>query len=336
MKTVCFGEIMLRLAPENHLRFVQAEKFEVVYGGGEANVSVSLANYGIDSAFVTKLPDNPIGQSALNSLRRFGIDTTKIVRGGPRLGIYYCEKGASQRPSKVVYDRAGSSIALAKREDFDWDAILDGADWFHFTGITPALGGELPEICMDALTACRKKGIKTSCDLNYRKNLWTTEEAGRVMKGVMPFVDMCIANEEHADKVLGIRADENLTGSAVYESIARKLSACFGCEKTVITVRRSTSADDNTLTAMLYDKVTDKTCFAKPYNIHIVDRIGGGDAFAGGLIYAMLSGRTPQESIEFATAAAALKHSIEGDYNHATVGEVDALVKGGGSGRVQR
>ncbi len=336
MKTVCFGEIMLRLAPENHLRFVQADRFEVVYGGGEANVSVSLANYGMESAFVTKLPDNPIGQAALNSLRRFGVDTSMIVRGGERLGIYYCEKGASQRPSKVVYDRAGSSIALAKREDFDWERILDGADWFYFTGITPALGGELPEICMDALTACRKKGIKTGCDINYRSNLWTTEEAGRVMRDLVPLVDVCIANEEHANLVLGIRADEGLTGDAAYESVAKKLSAQFGCKQTVLTIRTSTSADDNTLTAMLYDAVSDTTCFAKKYSIHIVDRIGGGDAFSGGLLYALDAGRTPEDAIEFATAAAVLKHSIEGDYNHATVGEVDALIKGGGSGRVQR
>ncbi len=341
MKTVCFGEIMLRLAPENYLRFVQADKFEVVYGGGEANVSVSLANYGMDSAFVTKLPDNPIGQSALNSLRRFGVDTGKIVRGGPRLGIYYCEKGASCRPSKVVYDRAGSSIALAKREDFDWDVILDGADWFHFTGITPALGGELPEICMDALTACRKKGIKTSCDLNYRKNLWSTEEAGRVMDSLMHLVDVCIANEEDADKVFGIRAENTDVDSGkldheAYKSVARQLSDRFGCEKVAITLRTSISANDNIWAAMLYDAKTGEYCFSQSYNLHIVDRVGGGDSFGGGLIYATLSGRAPQEIIEFATAASALKHTIEGDYNHVTAAEVDALVKGGGSGRVQR
>lgn len=336
MKTVCFGEIMLRLSPEGHSRFVQAESFDAIYGGAESNTAVSLANFGADAAFVTKLPDNPIGQAALNSLRRFGVDTAKIVRGGPRLGIYYCETGASQRPSKVVYDRTGSSIALAKRTDFDWDAILDGADWFYFTGITPALGGELPEICMDALTACRKKGIKTGCDINYRSNLWTTEEAGRVMRDLVRLVDVCIANEEHANLVLGIRADEGLTGDAAYESVAKKLSAQFGCRQTVLTIRSSTSADDNTLTAMLYDAVSDAVCFAKKYSIHIVDRIGGGDAFSGGLLYALDAGRPPEDAIEFATAAAVLKHSIEGDCNHVSVSEVDALVQGGGSGRVQR
>ena len=341
MKTVCFGEIMLRLAPEGYLRFVQADKFEVVYGGGEANVSVSLANFGLDSRYVTKLPDNPIGQSALNALRRFGVDTTGIVRGGPRLGIYYCEKGASQRPSKVVYDRAGSSIALAKRADFDWEKILDGADWFHFTGITPALGGELPEICMDALKVCRAKGIKTSCDLNYRKNLWTTEEAGRVMNDLMKLVDVCIANEEDADKVFGIRAENTDVNSGkldaeAYKSVARQLAERFGFEKVAITLRTSISANDNIWAAMLYDVKANAYCFSKSYNLHIVDRVGGGDSFGGGLIYATLDGRSPQDTIEFAAAASALKHSVEGDFNHVSVAEVDSLIKSGGSGRVQR
>jgi len=341
MRTVCFGEIMLRLAPEGYLRFVQADKFEVVYGGGEANVSVSLANYGYDSAYVTKLPDNPIGQSALNALRRFGVDTADIVRGGPRLGIYYCEKGASQRPSKVVYDRAGSSIALAKRSDFDWEKILDGADWFHFTGITPALGGELPEICMDALKVCRAKGIKTSCDLNYRKNLWTTEEAGRVMNDLMKLVDVCIANEEDADKVFGIRAENTDVNSGkldaeAYKSVARQLAERFGFEKVAITLRTSISANDNVWAAMLYDVKANQYCFSKSYNLHIVDRVGGGDSFGGGLIYATLDGRAPQDVIEFAAAASALKHSIEGDFNHVSAAEVDSLIKSGGSGRVQR
>ncbi len=327
---------MLRLAPEGHLRFVQAERFDAVYGGAEANVAVSLANYGQNASFVTKLPDNAIGQAALNSLRRYGVDTSDIVRGGARLGIYYCEKGASSRPSKVVYDRAGSSIATAKREDFDWDRLLDGADWFFFTGITPALGGELPEITMDALTACRKKGIRTCCDLNYRANLWSLDDASRVMTAIMPFVDVCIANEEHADKVLGVRADANLSGNAAYESVARHLSARFGCAQTALTIRSSTSADDNTLTAMLYDKASDASVFAKKYDIHIVDRIGGGDAFSGALIYALFAGRTAEDAVEFATAAAVWKHSVESDYNHASVQEIDALANGASDGRVQR
>ena len=207
MKTVCFGEIMLRLNPAGYTRFIQTDTFGATYGGGEANVAVSLANYGIDASYVTKLPSHEIGQSAVNSLRRYGVDTSDIVRGGERVGIYYLETGASQRPSKVIYDRAYSAIALAKRSDFDWERILDGANWFHFTGITPALGGELPEICMDALKVCRQKGITTSCDLNYRKNLWSTEEAGRVMGELMKLVDVCIANEEDAEKVFGIKAE---------------------------------------------------------------------------------------------------------------------------------
>ena len=341
MKTVCFGEIMLRLAPEGYLRFVQADSFEAVYGGGEANVSVSLANYGYDSAYVTKLPDNLIGQAAVNSLRRFGVDTSMIVRGGPRVGIYYCEKGASQRPSKVIYDRAGSSIALARREDFDWNKILDGADWFHFTGITPALGGELPAICLDALKVCREKGITTSCDLNYRKNLWTTEEAGRVMDELMHYVDVCIANEEDADKVFGIRAENTDVNSGkldaeAYKSVARQLAERFGFKKVAITLRTSISANDNIWAAMLYDVPSGQYCFSKSYNLHIVDRVGGGDSFGGGLIYATLDGRAPQDVIEFAAAASALKHSIEGDFNHVSAAEVDSLIKSGGSGRVQR
>ncbi len=341
MKAVCFGEIMLRLSPPGYERFVQSTSFDVVYGGGEANVSVSLANYGIDSAYVTKLPANEIGQAAINSLRRYGVDTNGIVRGGPRVGIYYCEKGASMRPSKVVYDRAGASIALAKREDFDWEAILDGADWFHFTGITPALGGELPEICKDALTVCKAKGIKTSCDLNYRKNLWTTEEAGKVMGELMQMVNVCIANEEDADKVFGIKAentdvDRGVVDHESYKSVARQLSERFGFEKVAITLRGSISANDNTWAAMLYDAGENEYFFSKNYNIHIVDRVGGGDSFGGGLIYAAMTGRKPQDVIEFATAASALKHTIEGDTNHVTVAEVDALIKGGGSGRVQR
>ena len=205
-KIVTFGEIMMRLNPPGYLRFVQAECFEASYAGGEANVAVSLANYGHDAAFVTKLPHQEIGQSALNTLRKYGVQTEKIVLGGPRLGIYFVEKGASQRGSKVIYDRADSAIALAKREDFDWDAILAGAVWFHFTGITPALGGELPAICMDALKACKDKAIKVSCDLNYRGKLWTREKAGEVMAGLMPYVNVCIANEEDAFDVFGIRA----------------------------------------------------------------------------------------------------------------------------------
>ncbi len=338
-RIVCFGEIMLRLNPEGYRRFVQVEEMEATYGGGEANVSVSLANYGHDAAYVTKLPEHEIGQSAVNSLRRYGVDTSLIVRGGPRVGIYFCEKGASQRGSKVIYDRAGSSIALAKREDFDWDKILDGADWFHFTGITPAIGGELPEICLDALKKCREKGITVSCDLNYRGKMWTREKAGEVMSKLVPYVDVCIANEEDAADVFGIRAEgTDVAGGKLnkegYVSVAQQLMDRFGCKKVAITLRGSISANDNNWAGMLYDG--EKACFSKNYLIHIVDRVGGGDSFGGGLIHALLKGWDNQSVIEYAVAASCLKQTIEHDYNLVSEKEVLALAGGNATGRVQR
>ena len=341
MKTVCFGEIMLRLNPAGYTRFVQTDTLGATYGGGEANVAVSLANYGVDASYVTKLPKHEIGQAAVNSLRRYGVDTSDIVRGGDRVGIYYLETGASQRPSKVIYDRAYSAIAMAKRADFDWEKILDGADWFHFTGITPALGGELPEICLDALKVCRAKGITTSCDLNFRKNLWTSEQAGKVMGELMSYVDVCIANEEDAEKVFGIKAentdvDKGVVNHEGYKSVAKQLSDRFGCKRVAITLRTSISANDNIWAAMLYDKAENEYYFSRSYNIHIVDRVGGGDSFGGGLIYACLMNKSSQDVIEFAVAASCLKHTIIGDYNLVSVAEVEGLIKGGGSGRVQR
>ncbi len=338
-RVVTFGEIMLRLAPEGYYRFVQAESYGATYGGGEANVAVSLANYGFDAAFVTKLPDHDIGQAAINSLRRFGVDTTGITRGGDRVGIYFLEKGASQRPSKVIYDRAGSSIATATRADFNWDELLEGADWFHFTGITPALGDEVAAICLDAVKAAKARGITVSCDLNYRKKLWTREKAGQVMGELCQYVDVCIANEEDASDVFGIRAaDTDVTRGEVnhegYKQVAEQLKARFGFEKVAITLRSSISANDNDWAAMLYDG--NDFYFSKQYRMHIVDRVGGGDSFGGGLIYASLSGFAPQETIEFAVAASCLKHSIEGDFNQVSVDEVTRLAGGDGSGRVQR
>lgn len=338
-KVVCFGEIMMRLNPEGYKRFVQASAFEASYAGGEANVAVSLANYGIPASYVTKVPAHEIGQCAVNELRRFGVDTESIVRGGPRLGIYFCEKGASQRGSKVVYDRAGSSIALAKREDFDWSKILEGADWFHFTGITPALGGELPEICLDALKMARARGIRVSCDLNYRKKLWSRERAGKVMAQLMPYVDVIIANEEDAADVFGIRAEGTDVNAGVinregYISVARQLSERFGAKRVAITLRGSISASENDWAGMLYEN--GQAYFSRQYRIHIVDRVGGGDSFGGGLIYASLKDLDPQASIEFAVAASCLKQSIELDFNHVSVEEVLALAGGNASGRVQR
>lgn len=339
MKVVTFGEIMLRLAPEGYYRFVQADRYGATYGGGEANVAVSLANYGIDAKFVTKLPEHEIGQAGVNALRRFGVDTSDIARGGSRVGIYFLEKGASQRPSKVIYDRAGSAIAAAAAGDFDWEKIFDGADWFHFTGITPALGGELPAICMEAVKAAKKLGLTVSCDLNYRKKLWSREEAGRVMGQLCQYVDVCIANEEDASDVFGIKAeDTDVTSGKVnhegYKSVARQLSERFGFSKVAITLRESISANDNGWSAMLY---TDGAYyFSKKYPIHIVDRVGGGDSFGGGLIYACLQKYEPQETIEFAVAASCLKHTVEGDFNMVSVDEVKKLAEGDGSGRVQR
>ena len=338
-KIVTFGEIMLRLAPEGYLRFTQADKFGVVYGGGEANVSVSLANYGMESAFVTKLPKHEIGQSAVNSLRRFGVDTSMIVRGGDRVGIYFNEKGASQRPSKVIYDRAYSAIAMAKPEDFDWEKIFEGADWFHFTGITPALNPTVAAICLDACKAAKAHGVKISCDLNFRKKLWSREEAQKTMTELCKYVDVCISNEEDAHDVFGIDAENtDIAGGKLnhdgYKSVARQLAEKFGFEKVAITLRSSISANDNDWAALLYDGK--EYCFSKSYHMHIVDRVGGGDSFGAGLIYACLSDYTTQDAVEFAVAASCLKHSIEGDFNMVSVDEVKALAGGNGTGRIQR
>lgn len=340
-RIVTFGEIMMRLNPEGYLRIVQSGKFEATYAGGEANVAASLANYGMDAAFVTKVPAHEVGQCTVNELRRYGVDTRFMVRGGDRLGIYFCEKGASQRPSKVIYDRAGSAIALARPEDFDWDAIFDGADWFHWTGITPALGGFLPEICLAACQAAKRRGVTVSCDLNFRKKLWSPQQAGEVMGRLMPYVDVCIANEEDAKDVFGIEAAESdIDGGrlshAGYVDVARQLAQRFGCKKVAITLRGSLSANDNDWAGLLYDGAEDRAVFSTTYRIHIVDRVGGGDSFGGGLIYALLSGYNSQQAIDFAVAASCLKHSIEHDFNQVTVAEVAALAAGNASGRVQR
>lgn len=339
MKVVTFGEIMLRLAPEGYLRFVQSDKLEATFGGAEANVAVSLANYGVDVSFVSKLPDHEIGQSAINSLRKFGVDTSKVVRGGERVGIYYCEKGASQRPSKVVYDRAHSSISTAVAEDFDWNKIFEGVDWFHFTGITPALSDSVADICIKACEEAKARNITISCDLNFRKKLWSKEKAGQVMGKLCEYIDYCIANEEDAKDVFGIEADNTDIYSGKidrdgYVSVAKKLTDRFNFKGVAITLRESISANDNNWSAMLY---TDgKAYFSKKYAMHIVDRVGGGDSFGGGLIYSLLNGYDAQKAIEFAVAASCLKHSIEGDFNMVSKKEVETLAGGDASGRVQR
>jgi len=338
-KAVTFGELMLRLAPEGYLRFVQSEKFDASYGGAEANVAVSLANYGMAAAFVTKLPGHEIGQAAVNALRRYGADTSCIVRGGDRVGIYYCEKGASQRPGKVIYDRAYSAISLAGREEFDWPKILEGADWFHFTGITPALSDSTAAITLDAVKAAKERGIPVSCDLNYRKKLWSREKAGAVMGELCQYVDYCIANEEDAKDVFGMEADNtDIEGGKLnrngYISVAAKLTQAFGFRGTAITLRESRSASDNEWSGMLY--TGGQAYFSRRYSMHIVDRVGGGDSFGAGLIYALCHGYDPQRTIEFAAAASCLKHSVEGDFNMVSLAEVEALAGGNGSGRVQR
>lgn len=338
---ITFGEVMLRLNPEGYLRLVQATKLETSIAGGEANVAVSLSNYGLNTAFVTKLPEHEIGNYVINDLRRYGVDTHFIVRGGKRLGIFYLEKGASQRPSKVIYDREDSAIATANPAEFDWDTIFDGAEWFHFTGITPAISKNMVDACLIACRKAKEKGVTVSCDLNYRKKLWTRDEARQVMVKLMPYVDLCIANEADAEDVFGISAEHTDIDSGkldyqAYESVARQISHQFGTRKVAITLRGSISASENTWAGMLYDAESDAACLSRSYHIQIVDRVGGGDSFGGALIYALASQYSDQKAIDFAVAASCLKHTIEHDFNQVSVEEVLALMNGSGSGRVQR
>lgn len=339
MKAVCFGEIMGRLNPVGYQKLLQAEQLEISYAGGEANVAVSLANFGKEVSYVTKLPDNDLAKSAVRKLRSYGVQVSDIVTGGSRMGLYFVEKGASQRASGVLYDRAGSSIATASPEDFDWERIFAGADWFHFTGITPALSDTLSGICLQACRTAKSMGLTVSCDLNYRNKLWTTQKAGRVMASLMPYVDVAIGNEEDCEKVFGIRAaGSDITGGrldrAGYEEVAKTLSQRYSVPTVAVTLRGSLSASDNTWAGMLY---RDGACwFSKEYTVHLVDRVGGGDSFGGGLIYALNSGFAPQDAVEFAVAASCLKQTIEHDFNEVTADEVQKLMKGDGSGRVQR
>ena len=339
MKVVTFGEIMMRLNPPGYQRLQQASSFEISFAGGEANVAVSLANFGMDAAFVTKLPKNDLGKCAVNELRRFGVDTSMICYGGNRLGVYYVEKGASQRASKVLYDRAYSSIAEASPSDFDWDSIFSGCSWFHFTGITPALGNNLPEICEEACKVAKAHGALVSCDLKYRNKLWSREKAGEVMSRLMKYVDVCIANEEDASDVFGISAKgtdlvKGKLEKEGYIDVASQIHERFGCSKVAITLRTSISASVNKWSGMLY--CDGKAYFAPEYTIQIVDRVGGGDSFGAGLIYALSNGYEPDKAIDFAVAASCLKHSIEHDFNLVSVEEVESLAGGNASGRVQR
>ncbi len=327
MRVVTFGEILLRLQPFGYKRLSQADSYEATYGGAEANVAAALAAMGENAAVVTKLSLNEIGQNAIDALRKVGVDTSLIVRGGERTGLYYCEKGASQRPSKVVYDRAGSAISLARRNEFDWKKIFDGANWFHFTGITPALSDELAEICLDAAKNAKKLELTVSCDPNYRAKLWSKDKASRVLMNLMPFVDVCITNVPQVSDVFGTTADNE-------RELADKLIAKFGFKTVAFTRRESFSASDNGYSGALY--TADGFAESRTYSMRIVDRVGGGDAFAAGLIYAMTHGYDLQKAVDFAVAAAVLKHSIEGDVAYITVDEIEQLAGGDGTGRVQR
>jgi 2-dehydro-3-deoxygluconokinase len=338
-KVVTMGEIMLRLSTPGQQRFVQAESFNVVYGGGEANVAVSLANFGHEAYFVTKLPEHEIGQSAINQLNKYHVNTNYIARGGDRIGIYYLETGASMRPSKVIYDRAGSSIACADVKDFDFDEIFKDANWFHWSGITPAISKKAAELTKVACIEAKKRGITVSVDLNYRKKLWSPNEAQSVMKDLMQYVDICIGNEEDAELVLGFKPKHTDVSSGKleidsYKEIFKEMKEVFGFKMVATTLRESYSATKNGWSALLFDG---KTFYqSKHYIIDpIIDRVGGGDSFSGGLIHGLLT-KNPQDAIEFAVAASALKHTIFGDFNQVSEKEVEALAKGDASGRVQR
>ncbi len=340
-RVITFGEVMLRLNPEGYLRIVQTERLEMNLAGGEANVAVSLANYGAEASFVTKVPSHEIGDYVIREMRRNGVETKDIVRGGNRLGVFYVEKGASQRASKVIYDRANSAIAEAKSEEFDWEKIFEGADWFHFTGITPALSKNMADACLDACKKAKEMGLTVSCDLNYRSKLWSREEAGKVMSELVKYVDVCIANEEDAADVFGIHAAHtDIHGGKLdydaYIDVARQLATRFDFKKVAITLRGSISASRNTWAGMLYDAATGKAEFSREYDIQIVDRVGGGDSFGGALIYALTEKYDDERAIQFAVAASCLKHTIEHDFNLVSVKEVEALAGGNGSGRVQR
>lgn len=338
-KVVTLGEIMLRLSTEGFNRFIQSNKFDVCYGGGEANVCVSLANYGHDAYFVTKLPKHEIGQSAVNSLRALGVKTDYISRGGERVGVYFLESGASMRASKVIYDRAHSAISEAKVTDFDFDKIFEGARWFHWTGITPAISDSSKELIKAACIAAKRHNVTVSVDLNYRKKLWTEEQAKACMTDLMQYVDVCIGNEEDAEKCLGFKPGKSnvLKGELDiegYQNIFKQMKEKFGFRYIASTLRESHSASDNSWSALIYDG--NEFYQSKKYDIRIVDRVGGGDSFSGGLIHGLLTKPDFKAALDFAVAASALKHTIPGDFNLVSVDEVESLTKGDGSGRVQR
>ena len=339
MKVVAFGEVMLRLCPLGYYRLSQADSFVASYTGAELNACGFLSYNDVETEFVTKLPQNDIAKCAVATMNRFCVGHRHIRWGGDRMGTYYLEKGASQRPSRVLYDRKYSSISMAKPDDFNWDEILEGADVFLTSGITAALGGDLPQICLDACQAARKKGVAVFFDLNYRANLWAKEDARTAMEKLMPYIDFVTGNEEDAEKMLGIApGSSNITDGKLdkqgYVDVARQIISRYGCKAVGFTLRTSHSASDNGWAGMLY--ADDQAHFSKEYEIHLVDRVGGGDSFTSGLIYSYLQNYDWQKCVEFAVASSCLKQTIEMDYNLSTVDEITKLMSGDGSGRVQR
>ncbi|MBO4845378.1 MAG: sugar kinase [Lachnospiraceae bacterium] len=341
-KIITLGEIMLRLSTLNNERFIQADEFDVCYGGGEANVAVSLANFGYDTEFVTAVPDQAIGECAVAALRKYNVGTKYIAKCGDRLGIYFLESGSAMRASNVIYDRAGSSIATVSPDKFDFEKIFEDADWFHFTGITPAISDSAAALAKQALIVAKQAGVTVSVDLNFRKKLWTSEKAKSVMTDLMQYVDVCIGNEEDAEKVLGFKASNtdvtkgelNLAG---YEEVFNAMADAFGFKYIISSLRQSYSASNNGWSACIMDGKTREFYHSKTYSVTpIVDRVGGGDSFAAGVICGLLDERSMKEALEFGVAASALKHTIPGDFNHVTRSEVENLMGGDGSGRVQR
>jgi 2-dehydro-3-deoxygluconokinase len=341
MKVVTFGEIMLRLSPPGFERLLQSPLLVATYGGGEANVAVSLAQFGLDSYYVTRLPTHAIGEAAIKALRAEGVRTDFVLRGGDRIGIYFAETGASQRASTVIYDRARSSISELEPGMVPWAQVFEGAGWFHCTGITPALGASAVLCTREALETARRAGARVSFDLNFRKKLWTETQAQATMRPLMPLVDVVIANEEDIQSVLGLHVEgtDVTTGTLnldAYHQVAKEITGTFGCSQVAITLRESVSASDNGWSAVLYDKAQDAFHRSQRYDVRLVDRIGGGDSFAGGLIFGLATGRSPDASLCFAVAASALKQTIPADFNRVSVAEVDRLAAGDASGRVQR
>ncbi|GAB4335610.1 MAG: sugar kinase [Calditrichia bacterium] len=338
-KVVTFGEIMLRLAPYRYERVIQAHEFQATYGGGEANVAVSLAQFGHEAYFVSRVPDNALGEASINHLRAFGVNCDYVLKGGDRLGIYFLEHGASIRPSKVIYDRKYSSISFLTSEMLDWNEILKGKDWFHLTGITPALSPLVAQTALEAVKTAKKYGVTVSCDLNYRKKLWSREAARKTMSELVQYVDVLIANEEDAYDVFGIQAentdiDKGIIQKEAYQHVAKELMGVSGAKKVAITLRESISASDNNWSAMLYSD--GQAYYSRKYPLHLVDRVGGGDSFGAGLIHGLLSGWNDEDALQFAVAASALKQTLPGDMNLVKEDEVLTVVKGNTSGRVQR